>query len=72
MRELEVTVVSPEEAEEGIAEFWAAGELFGYTLLQDGELVLRIEPRRDGGEIVVAAASLAAALNQAKRLLNAY
>jgi hypothetical protein len=52
--ELDVSVVSPEEAESGIAEFWAGGRLFGFTRLEDGELVLRIEPRSDGGAVVAA------------------
>jgi hypothetical protein len=68
--ELQVSVVSPEEAEAGVAEFWAGGELFGFTRLEDGELVLRIEPRRDGAAVVVNAHSLATALAQAKSLLE--
>jgi len=66
---LTVTVVSPEEAEYGTAEFWAADRLFGFTRVEDGELVLRIEPQSDGGAIVVNARSLAEALAQAKQLL---
>lgn len=38
---LDVSVVSPEEAEFGTAEFWAGDRLFGFTRLEDGELVLR-------------------------------
>ncbi len=67
---LDVSVVSPEEAEFGIAEFWADGRLFGFTRLEDGELVLRIEPRSDGGAVLVSAHSLAEALAQAKKLLE--
>ena len=44
--ELDVKVVSPEEAESGIAEFWAGARLFGFTWLEDGELLLTIEPWR--------------------------
>ncbi len=68
--ELEVSVVSPEEAEFGTAEFWAGDRLFGFTRLEDGELVLRIEPRSDGGAVVVSAHSLAEALARAKQLLE--
>jgi hypothetical protein len=68
--ELEVSVMSPEEAESGTAEFWAGDRLFGFTRLEDGELVLRIEPRSDGGAIVVSAHSLAEALARAKQLLE--
>jgi hypothetical protein len=70
-RELQVSVVSPSEAEEGVAEFWTGDQLFGFTHLEEGELVLRIEPRRDGGEVVVNARSLAMALARAKELLEA-
>ncbi len=45
---IEVVVASLEEAEAGIAEFWAQGVRFGHTLLSAGELVLYIEPRPDG------------------------
>ncbi len=36
--ELDVSVVSPEEAEFGTAEFWVGDRLFGFTRLEDGEL----------------------------------
>jgi len=68
--ELDVSVVSPEEAEFGTAEFWAGDRLFGFTRLEDGELVLRIEPPSDGGAVVVNAHSLAEALARAKQLLE--
>ena len=47
---IEVLVASLEEAESGIAELWVQGEMFGHTLLDAGELMLYIEPRRDGRE----------------------
>jgi len=68
--ELRVSVVSPEEAELGTAEFWADDRRFGFTRLEDGELVLRIEPRSDGAAVVVSAHSLAEALARAKQLLE--
>jgi hypothetical protein len=70
--EIHVSVVSPEEAGHGVAEFWVGGELFGFTRLEDGELVLRIEPRSDGSAALVNAHSLAAALARAKQLLESY
>ena len=70
--EITVRVVSPEEADHGVAEFWLAEELFGFTRLQDDELVLRIEPRKDGSAVLVNAHSLADALAQAKALLESY
>ncbi|MGO9488694.1 MAG: hypothetical protein ACLQBB_06670 [Solirubrobacteraceae bacterium] len=68
--ELHVSVVSPEEAEYGVAEFWAGDRLLGFTRFEQDELVLRIEPRSDGEPVVVNAHSLAEALAQAKRLLG--
>lgn len=68
--ELNVSVVSPAEAAYGTAEFWASDRLFGFTRVEDGELVLRIEPRSDGAAIVVSAHSLLEALARAKQLLE--
>ena len=34
MHEIHVTVVSPEEAADGTAEFWSGGRLIGYTRLR--------------------------------------
>ena len=45
---IDVLVASLEEAEAGIAELWVQGVRFGHTLLDAGQLVLYIEPRRDG------------------------
>jgi hypothetical protein len=70
--EITVRVVSPEEADDGVAEFWLGDELFGFTRLQDGELVLSIEPRKDGAAVLVNAHKLAEALAQAKALLESY
>jgi hypothetical protein len=68
--ELHVSMVSPEAAEYGTAEFWAGDRLFGFTRVEDGELVLRIEVPSDGGAVVVSAHSLAEALARAKQLLE--
>ena len=70
MHEIRVSVVSPEAADHGVAELWAAGESIGYTILEDGDLMLHIEPRRDHAAVVVGARSLAGALIQAKYLLG--
>jgi hypothetical protein len=35
MHEIRVSIVSPEAAENGVAELWAADKLIGYTLLED-------------------------------------
>jgi hypothetical protein len=70
--EITVRVISPEEADHGVAEFWLGDDLFGFTRLEDSQLVLRIEPRKDGAAAVVNARSLAEALAQAKTLLESY
>ncbi len=48
MRDIEVRVVSLEEADRDTAEFWLGGQLLGFTRLEEGELLLTIEPRDDG------------------------
>jgi hypothetical protein len=68
--ELNVSVVSPEEAEYGTAELWMGDRLFGFTRVEDGELVLSIQPASDGGAVVVNAHSLREALTRAKELLE--
>jgi hypothetical protein len=72
MGEIEVRVVSLEEADHSTAEFWLGGRLFGVTRLEDGELVLRIEPSDDGRAVSVNAHGLYDALAEAKRLLESY
>jgi hypothetical protein len=72
MHEIHVTVVSAGEAEYGTAEFWSGGRLIGYTRLEDGDLMLRIEPGDDGNAVAVGAHSLAGAIAEANRLLALY
>jgi hypothetical protein len=72
MHEIEVRVVSLEEAEHQTAEFWFGGRLFGFTQLEEGELVLTIAPSDDGSPVSVNARSLHDALAEAKRLLQSY
>ena len=67
-----MSILSPEAADHGVAELWAAGQLIGYTILEDSDLMLRIEPRRDRGAVVIGARSLAQALSRAERLLEQY
>ena len=68
--EMGVIVVSPEEASDGVAEFWAGDSLFGFTYAGDGELLLRIEPSHDGSAVVVSTRCLAKALADANRRLT--
>jgi hypothetical protein len=72
MREIEVRVLSLEAADHGTAEFWLGCQLFGFTRLEEGELVLTIEPSDDGRAVWVNAHSLYDALAEAKRLLESY
>ena len=65
--EIQVTVVSPGEAEYGTAEFWSGGRQIGFTHLEDGELMLRID-----AAVVVGARGLANAIAEANRLLALY
>ncbi len=69
MHEIRVITVSPEEASNGVAELWAGRELIAFTHYDDSDLMLRIDPRRDGAPVVVGAHSLAVALGEANRLL---
>jgi hypothetical protein len=70
MHEIHVSVVSLEEAACGVAEFWSEGRMIASTGLDDGDLMLRIEPRQDGAAVMVGAHGLAAALAEANRLLT--
>ena len=70
MHEINVSVASPEAADYGVAELSVAGKSIGYTILEDGDLMLHIAPRPDHGAVVVGARSLAQALIQACHLLE--
>lgn len=67
MHEIHVTVVSAEEAANGTAEFWSGRRMIGFTQLEDGDLMLRME-----ADVVVGARSLADAIAEADRLLALY
>ena len=72
MHEIRVSIVSPEAADDGFAELWAGHEMIGYTILDDGDLMLCIEPRHDRTAVVVGAHSLSQALVRAEQLLEQY
>ena len=65
--EIQVTVVSAGEAEYGTAELWSGGRMIGFTRLDDGDLMLRIDTA-----VEVSAHSLANAIAEANRLLALY
>jgi hypothetical protein len=69
---IHVSVVSPEEAYNGNAEFWCGNELMAVTVINEGQLQLSIEPRADGAPWLVDTTSLARGLAEATRLLAAY
>jgi hypothetical protein len=70
MHDIHVNVVSAEEASLGVAEFWSGDRMIGFTLVEEGDLTLRIGPSPDG--VVVGAHALAEALAEANRLLAAH
>lgn len=72
MSDIHVIVTGPEEAYDYEAELWTAHELLGVTVLHEGRLHLRIDPRRDGTPWLADAASLASALAEAEERLAAY
>ena len=72
MTEIRVIVTGPEEAYDNAAEFWCANELMAVTVLHEGRLHLRIDPRPDGGPWLADTASLAHALAEAEQRLAAY
>jgi hypothetical protein len=69
MREIQVSIVSAEEASYGVAELWSGDRQIGYTQFDDGDLMLRIEPRHDGALVMLGVHSLADALAKVDRLL---
>jgi hypothetical protein len=72
MTEITVIVTGPEEAYDNAAEFWCANELMGVTVLHEGRLHLRIEPRADGRPWLADATSLARSLAEAADRLASY
>jgi hypothetical protein len=72
MTEIRTIVTGPEEAYNNEAEFWCANELMGFTVLDEGRLHLRIDPRADGLPWLADTASLARALAEANERLAAY
>jgi hypothetical protein len=72
MNEISVVVVSAEEADSGVAEFWCGGEMMGTTCIDEGRLQLHLDSRADGLPWRVDPASLAQGLAKAARLIAAY
>jgi hypothetical protein len=72
MTDINVVVTGPEEAYNNEAEFWHANELMGVTVLHEGRLHLRIDPRADGSPWLADVVSLERALAEAEQRLAAY
>jgi hypothetical protein len=72
MTKIRVLVAGVEEADDGIAEFWCAGELMAVTEINENTLQLRIASRADGLPWLVDTTSLADGLAEAMRQLDAY
>ena len=72
MTEITVIVTGPEEAYNDEAEFWCGSEQIGETVLHEGRLHLRIDPRADGQPWLIDTASLAQGIDEANRLIAAY
>ena len=72
MPPVRVIVPTPEAAAEPRAEFWVSDELMAVSVLYDGRMHVRIQPRSDGKPWVVEGASLALALDNAARRIADY
>ena len=72
MNEINAIVTGPEEAYDNEAEIWCASELMGVTVLHEGRLHLRIDPRPDGSPWLADVTSLARALADAEQRLASY
>ena len=72
MTEITAIVTGPEEAYNYEAELWRGPELMGVTVLHEGRLHLRIDPRPDGSPWLADVESLARSLAQAEQRLAAY
>ena len=72
MTEINVILTGPEEAYNNEAEFWCGHEMIGITVVHEGRLHLRIDPRADGLPWLADTTSLARALTEAGQRLAAY
>jgi hypothetical protein len=72
MNAINVIVTGPEEAYDNEAEFWCGREQIGVTVVHEGRLHLRIDPRADGSPWLAEVASMARSLAEAEQRLAAY
>ena len=72
MNAVNAIVTGPEEAYDNEAELWCADELMAVTVLHEGRLHVRIDPRSDGSPWLADVVSLAHSLAEAEQRLAAY
>lgn len=72
MPSIHLVLASAEEAADGNAEFWCGRELMAVTVLHEGRLHLRVDPRTDGEPWLMDTRTLTAALENAQRQLALY
>ena len=72
MTEINVIVTGSREAYNNEAELWRGKELMGVTVLHDGRLHLRIDPRADGSPWLADVVSLARSRTEAGQRLAEY
>ena len=72
MTEVIMILTGPEEAYNNEAEFWCGREQIGETVVHNGRLHLRIDPRPDGAPWLADVASLTRALTEAEQRLAAF
>ena len=72
MAPVHLVVASAEEAADFNAEFWCGPELMAVSVLHEGQLYLRVDPRADGEPWLIETTSLAHALEDAARQIAAY
>jgi hypothetical protein len=72
MTQVHLVVASAEEAADGNAEFWCGRELMAVTVLHEGRLHLRLDPRTDGEPWLIDTESLAHALEDAVQQIATY
>jgi len=69
---IRLVLTGPEEAYDNHVELWSGHDQLGVTVLHEGRLHLRIDPRPDGQPWLLDTTSLAACLAESAQRLAAY
>lgn len=69
---IRMILTGPEEAYDNHAELWCGNEQVGITVLHEGRVHLRIDPRRDGEPWLIDALSLATSLRESAERIATY